>query len=156
MNGTFPLAAIGLLAPASTATLYPLGCSGPVVTVVTAMVPVVGGGGVHAIVNVAAAVSPAAIKTVCALPPVTVQLVGTSPSVTEWLPGPSPGNVTVPEGPIPLVVPPVPFTVTVYPAAGGFAGVLVVTVNAPVVGGGAMMSNESLGCVSPPALASRV
>src|SRR5213082_3340837 len=131
VNEWVPLAGIDWPAPASTATVYALGCSGPLVTVVTAMVPVVGGGGVHAIVNVAGVVSPAMIGTVCTLPPLTVQLRGTSPSVTEWFPALSPTNVTVPEAPIPLVVPPVPFTVTVYPAAGGLAGVLVVTVNAP-------------------------
>src|SRR5205823_10474483 len=49
VNEWVPLAGIDWPAPASRATVYALGCSGPLVTVVTAMVPVVG---VHAIVNV--------------------------------------------------------------------------------------------------------
>src|SRR5438874_13757514 len=151
VNEWVPLAGIDWPAPASTATVYALGCSGPLVTVVTAMVPVVG---VHAIVNVAATVSPAVTPTVCGLDPLTVQLVGTSPSVTVWFPALSPTNVTVPEAPIALEVPPAPFTDTVYPDAGGLAGVFVVTDNPPVVGGGAMMLNGSLNLLRGPALAS--
>src|SRR5437660_3717571 len=120
------------------------------------MLPVVGGGGVHTIENVAGVVWPATIGTVCALPPVTVQLVGRSPSVTVWFPALSPTNVTVPEAAIALEVPPPPLTDTVYPDAGGLAGVFVVTVNAPVVGGGAMMLNGSLNLLRGPALASSV
>src|SRR2546430_7171670 len=118
------------------------------------MVPVVGGGGVHAIVNVAAAVSPAVIAAVCEFPPATVQVDGTSRSVTVWLPALSPRNVTVAEAPIGLVVPPPPLTATVYPDVGGLAGVLVVTVRVPAGGGGAMMSKGALvGCVRAAALA---
>src|SRR5438067_12517679 len=120
------------------------------------MRPVVGGGGVHTIENVAGVVSPATIGTVCALPPVTVQLVGTSPSVTVWFPALSPTNVTVPEAAIALEVPPPPLTHTVYPDAGGRAAAFVVTVNAPVVGGGALMVNASLNLLRRPARASRV
>src|SRR5437762_3127450 len=115
------------------------------------MLPVVAA---QVIVNVTGVVWFAVTEAGCVFPPLTVQLGGTPPSVTEWFPALSPTNVTVPEAPIPLVVPPVPFTVTVYPAAGALAGVLVVTVNAPVVGGGGMMLNGSLNLLRGPALAS--
>src|SRR5437763_1047456 len=93
---------------------------------------------------------------VCALPPVTVRSVGTSPGGAVWFPALGPTNVPVPGAAIALGVPPPPLTDTVYPDAGGLAGVFVVTVNAPVVGGGAMMLNGSLNLLRGPALASSV
>src|SRR2546429_1190687 len=97
----------------------------------TAMVLVVGGGGVQAIVNVAAAVSPAVIAAVCEFPPATVQVDGTSRSVTVWLPALSPRNMTVAEAPIGLVVPPPPPTPTGDPDLGRVAGGFVVTLSVP-------------------------
>src|SRR2546423_3891477 len=100
------------------------------------MVPVVGGGGVHAIVNVAAAVSPAVIAAVCEFPPATGQVDGTSRSVTVWLPALSPRNVTVAEAPIGLGVAPPPLPPPGFPDVGGVAGGVVVALGLAVVGGG--------------------
>src|SRR2546430_9692894 len=101
------LSAIGCGVAPSTLYAYPSGSSvPPELLVVTARLPVGGGGVGQLIVKDAVPVPPAVTVTVREVPPLTLQLLAMPDSTTVWLPVLTPVNVMVVLTPMAWLAPP--------------------------------------------------